>query len=207
MLRVSLFSLLFLTFTISAWAQPAQTLVPPGGQSENPYIQKAQDKAVQIAKTFTPVELENLSVIKDVFGIIRAVRVTDKSVAATVKKCGTENPEMRSEMDEEYGVWKNSVIRMMNDKEKLMKMSINDGRFSQPKEVTSFLDLIDRAAQYADDKMEKNILSTPSSCESLKKSMVRTSDKLEEMLTELSFPIAVPKVKVETTAGTPGAHD
>ena len=207
MLRASLFSLLLLTLTVPALAQTPQTPVSPAVQSDNPHMQKAQDKAVAIAKTFTPVELENLSVIKDAFGIIRAVRVTNKSVEATVKKCGTENPEMKAEMDEEYALWKNGVVTMMRDKEKIMKLSINDGRFSKPKDVTGFLDLIDKAAQYADDKMEKNILSTPSSCESLKKSMTRTSKKLEEMLGQLSFPIAVPRVKAETTSQTPGAHD
>jgi len=210
MLRAPLFSLLLLTLTVPAFAQtPAASPEVSAAvtQSGNPHMQKAQDKAVEIAKTFTPVEIENLNVIKDAFGIIRAVQVTGKNVDTAVKKCGKDNPEMKAEMDAEYALWKGSIGTMLSDKEKIMKMSINDGRFSKPKEVTSFLSLLDKVAQYADDKMEKQILSTPSSCESLKKSMGKTSSKLEEMLSQLSFPIAVPKVKPDATSTVPGAHD
>ena len=210
MLRASLFSLFLLTAAFPAFAQTNSTSAPtlaPAVPSSNPHIQKAQDKAVEIAKSFTPVEIENLSVIKDGFGIIRAVQVTNKSVSNTVKKCGQDNPEMKAEMDAEYSTWNGRVITTLNNREKDMKTAINDGRFSKPKEVTNFLELIDKAAQYADDKMEKQIISTPSACDSLKESMDDTAGKLETLLTELKFPIAVPKVKEPETWKQPGAHE
>lgn len=206
MLRASLlsglFSIVILT-VVPASAQTDQQII----KSDNPHIGKAQEKAVEIAKSFTPVEIENLSVIKDAFGIIRAVQVTNKNVGATVKKCGKENPELKTEMDAQYNDWKTGVTTVLGGKEKEMKAAIHDGRFSKPKDVMIFLDLLDKAAQYADDKMNKQIVSTPSACESLKESMDDTAEKLEVMLAELSFPIAVPREKEPSTSSQTGAHE
>ncbi len=204
MLRAALFSLLFVTFSVPAFAEDGKNVV----KSSNPHVEKAQDKAVQIAKTFTPEELENLGIIKDGFGVIRAVQVTNKSVDAAVRKCGKDNPEMKAGMEAQYNDWKTGVITVLGNKEKEMKATINDGRFSKPKDVSAFLDLLDKAAQYADDKMDKQILSTPSSCEALEKSMSKTADQLEELLAELKFPRAVLKKKAEADApAAAGAHE
>lgn len=215
MLRASLISLLILTAAFPAMAQSFPAVGQPASapaeapkvKSDNPHIQKAQDKAVEIAKSFTPVEIENLSVIKDAYGILRAVELTNKSVSNTVKKCGQDNPDMKAMMDTEYGEWNTGVVSVLRTKEGELEKAIHDGRFSKPKDVTSFLALIDKAAQYADDKMEKQIISTPSACESLKETMDDTADKLEQMLAELTFPIAVPKVKDPADVKKPGAHE
>ena len=203
MFRALLPSFVILMMCASAMAAPEQQVI----KSDNPHIQKAQDKAVDIAKSFTPVEIENLSVIKDGFGIIRAVKVTDTHVSAAVKQCGKDNPEMKTSMDAEYNDWNSGVVTTLNGKEKEMKAAINDGRFSKPKDVTAFLALLDSAAKYADDKMEKKIISTPSACESLQESMEDTAKTLEQMMAELKFPIAVPKKGPAAQSTAPGAHD
>lgn len=202
MLRAALLSLLVMVFSAPAFAE-GQNII----KSDNPHIQKAQDKAVDIAKTFTPAELENLGIIKDGFGIINAVQMTNKSVSTTVKKCGEEHPEMKAEMDAQYNEWKSGVITVLATKEKEMKTAISDGRFSKPKEVTAFLDLLDKAAQYAYDKMDKQPLTTPSACEALRDKMDETASKLEELMAELKFPRAIPKDKPEVTAPKAGANE
>lgn len=203
MFRTLLSFALISMLSAPVWAQSEQQVV----KSDNPHIQKAQDKAVEIAKSFTPVEIENLSVMKDAFGILRAVQVTDKNVSAAVKQCGKDNPEMKAMMDSQYTNWNAGVVTAMKAKEKEMKAAVNDGRFTKPKDVTTFLGLLDSAAQYADDKMEKKIISTPSACESLQGSMEDTAETLGQMLAELKFPIAVPKNSNVVEKPTGGAND
>ena len=194
-----------LALSAPAWAE---TSADAAMKSSNPYVLKAQDKAVEIAKTFTPIELENLAIVKDAFGILGAVSTTDKSVESAVKQCGKDNPDMKAEMDGQYGDWKGGVITVLGTKEKELKAAINDGRFSKPREVTAFLDLLDKAAQHSYDRMEKKIVSTPKACEGLLDSMDDSADKLEKMMAELKFPYAVPKLNqdaVEQPAS--GAND
>jgi len=205
MLRTSLFTTaLILMMSVPAMAQ---TKADAAMKSSNPYVQKAQDKAVEIAKTFTPVEIENLGIIKDAFGILGAVHVTSQSVDAAVKQCGKDNPDMKPDIDKQYGAWKGGVVAALDTKDKEMMAAINDGRFKKPKEVIAFLDLLQKAAQHSYDKMEKKIVSTPSACDSLMDSMNDSSDKLGDMLAEMKFPYAVPKDVNTVTPPSAGARD
>lgn len=205
MLRTSLFTTA-LILIMSAPAM-AQTKAEAAMKSSNPYVNKAQNKAVEIAKTFTPVEIENLSIIKDAFGILGAVHVTSQSVDAAVKQCGKDNPDMKADIDKQYGAWKGGVVTALETKDKEMMAAINDGRFKKPKEVIAFLDLLQKAAQHSYDKMEKKIVSTPSACDSLMDSMDDSADKLGDMLAELKFPYAVPKDINTVTPPSAGARD
>ena len=205
MLRTSLFTTaLILMMPVPAMAQ---TKADAAMKSSNPYVQKAQDKAVEIAKTFTPVEIENLGIIKDAFGILGAVHVTSQSVDAAVKQCGKDNPDMKPDIDKQYGEWKGGVVAALETKDKEMMAAINDGRFKKPKEVIAFLDLLQKAAQHSYDKMEKKIVSTPSACDSLMDSMDDSADKLGDMLAEMKFPYAVPKDVNTVTPPSAGARD
>lgn len=205
MLRTSLFTTaLILMMSVPAMAQ---TKADAAMKSSNPYVQKAQDKAVEIAKTFTPVEIENLGIIKDAFGILGAVHVTSQSVDAAVKQCGKDNPDMKPDIDKQYGAWKGGVVAALDTKDKEMMAAINDGRFKKPKEVIAFLDLLQKAAQHSYDKMEKKIVSTPSACDSLMDSMDDSADKLGDMLAEMKFPYAVPKDVNTVTPPSAGARD
>lgn len=194
-----------LALAAPAWAENSAEAAM---KSSNPYVQKAQDKAVEIAKSFTPIELENLAIVKDAFGILGAVSTTNKSVEAAVKQCGKDNPDMKADMDGQYSEWKGGVVTALGNKEKELKAAINDGRFSKPREVTAFLDLLDKAAQHSYERMEKKIVSTPSACDGLLDSMDDSADKLEKMMAELKIPYAVPKVKPDAvTAPSSGAND
>lgn len=174
---------------------------------DNPHIQKAQEKAVEIAKSFTEQEIANLEVVKDGFGIIRSVRTTGKIVEKTVKQCGKDNPDMKDQMTSGFNDWQTGVMTVLAAKEKDMKAAINDGRFSKPKDVQSFLDLIDKAAQKADDNRSTGIkiISTPSSCEGLLKTMSGSAGKLEELLGAVAFPVA--ELKSRPAPRKAGGHE
>ncbi len=166
---------------------------------------KLEKKAAEIAETFSPVEKENLGVLSDGFGIMHAVQLTNKSVSTTIDLCGKHNPEMKTDMDAAYKEWYGGIGPHLQAREADMKVAINDGRFSKPKEVSAFLDLLDQLAKHNYDRMEKQPLTTPSACESLVKTMGRTGGKLSKTLAELKFPYAVPKNKpaADAAKGTP----
>ncbi|MFN3826662.1 MAG: hypothetical protein ACK4NR_03450 [Micavibrio sp.] len=176
-------------------------------KTDNPHITKASEQAVEIAKSFSEQEIGNLEIIKDGFGIIRSVKATDEIVGKTVKRCGKDNPDMKADMNAAYDTWKSNVTKVLDVKEKSLKAAINDGRFSKPKDVQSFLDTIDKAAQFAQDRMdaEKKIISTPSSCEGLKLKMDETYTQISELLTAVDFPVA--ELKPETAPRKAGEHE
>lgn len=174
---------------------------------DNPHIQRAQEKATEIVNSFTPQEIANLEIVKDGFGIIRSVRATGRIVEKTVKQCGKDNPEMKEQMTAGFNDWQTGVMTVLGDKEKAMKVAISDGRFSKPKDVQAFLDIIDKAALKADENRSAaiKIVSTPSSCEGLLDTMDESSAKLEELLGAVEFPVA--EMKADPVSRKAGAHE
>lgn len=197
MLRASLLATaLVLMTSVSVYAQT--TAAPKSAQAA-----KLEKKAAEIAETFSPVEKENLGVISDGFGIMHAVQMTNKSVFTTIDLCGKNNPEMKTDLDAAYKQWYGGIGPHLLARESDMKAAIHDGRFSKPKDVSTFLDLLDQLAKHNYDRMEKKPLTTPSACTRLVKTMDRTGEKLSKALAELKFPYAVPKNKSTATTGAP----
>ncbi|QQG36677.1 MAG: hypothetical protein HYS17_02575 [Micavibrio aeruginosavorus] len=190
-----------------SFAAHAESEVRQIAAKDNPHIQKAQEKAVEIVKTFTPQEIANLEIVKDGFGIIRSVRATGRIVEKTVKQCGKDNPEMKETMTTGFNEWQGGVMTVLGDKEKAMKAAIADGRFSKPEDVRAFLDIIDKAALKADENRSEaiKIVSTPSSCEGLLGTMEESGAKLRELLAAVEFPVA--EIKPEPEPRKAGAHE
>ncbi len=188
----------------------AQNTAPPAEKApaavKSAQAVKLEKKAADIAETFSPVEKENLGIISDGFGIMHAVQLTNKSVFTTIDLCGKRNPEMKADLDAAYKEWYGGIGPNLQAREKDMKAAIHDGRFSKPKDVSAFLDLLDQLAKHNYDRMEKQPLTTPSACESLAKTMDRTGEKLSKTLAELKFPYAVPKNKPAADAAKGSAH-
>lgn len=204
MRRIFVLSVVLLSLSVSAHAESETRKMVA---KDNPHMQKAQDKAAEIAGNFTAQEIANLEIVKDGFGIIRSVRTTGKIVEKTVKQCGKDNPEMKDQMTSGFNDWQTGVMTVLTAKENDMKTAIGDGRFSKPKDVQAFLDLIDKAAQKADDNRSAGIkiVSTPSSCEGLLKTMNSSANKLEELLGAVAFPVA--EVKPKPAPRKAGAHE
>lgn len=206
MLRISLLATaLILMTSVPALAQTsAAPATDKPAAPKSAQAAKLEKKAAEIAETFSPVEKENLGVISDGFGIMHAVQLTNKSVFTTIDLCGKRNPEMKADLDAAYKEWYGGLGPHLQAREKDMKAAINDGRFSKPKDVTDFLDLLDKLAKHNYDRMEKQPLTTPSACERLVKTMDRTGEKLGKALAELKFPYAVPKKKPATDSVSKG---
>lgn len=216
MLRTSLLATALILMTsvpVIAQTTSAPTSAPAAGAptAQAPAVPKSaqaiklEKKAAEIAETFSPVEKENLGVLSDGFGIMHAVQLTNKSVFTTIDLCGKRNPEMKPDLDAAYKEWYGGFGPHLQAREADMKAAINDGRFSKPKDVSAFLDLLDQLAKHNYDRMEKQPLTTPSACERLVKTMDRTGEKLSKTLAELKFPYAVPKNKpaADVAKGTP----
>ena len=53
---------------------------------------------------------------------------------------------------------------------------MNDSVFDNPKQVREYLDAIDEMAEYADDRLEKKVVTTPEACRHLIDSMDKSSE-------------------------------
>lgn len=209
MLRISFLATALILMTSAAASAQTAASAPAADKPLPPKSAQAvklEKKAAEIAETFSPVEKENLGVISDGFGILHAVQMTNKSVSTTIDLCGKNNPEMKADMDAAYKAWHDDIRTQLQARETDMKNAINDGRFSKPKDVTAFLDLLDQLARHNYDRMEKRPLTTPSACARLVKTMDRTGEKLTQTLHELKFPYAVPKNKPDNKAPA-GGHN
>jgi hypothetical protein len=54
--------------------------------------------------------------------------------------------------------------------------------------VKTYLNLVDKSAEYADSKIEKNIITTPEACGSLLESMDQTGPTMAQLLDSITWP-------------------
>lgn len=188
----------------------AASILVPGAQAagesgkkaatDNPHLLKAQEQARAIAGSFSEAEIRDLAQIRDAFGLVRSVQVVKRDVVRAVGQCGKANPEMKGFMEAGLKSWDQAVSAAVDPRDKEIKTIIRDGRFKKPKEVEAFLESLDKAAQFAENKLDKRVVTTPEACTGLAKSMDETQDVITSKMGEIKLPAPRPE-EAEPSAG------
>ncbi|MCB9990515.1 MAG: hypothetical protein H6867_03925 [Rhodospirillales bacterium] len=155
---------------------------------ENPHAAAVKEKARALAKAMSKEQAEQFSVIRENFGVLRSVRMTRKSVTNAVKECAAKNPDMKDAINSRYKSWDEGIHPVLEKQQKSMKASISSGLFNDPKQVEDYLDTVDDMAEYADNRMEKKVVTTPEACQSLIDSMDKSSEIILELIGEMNWP-------------------
>lgn len=167
----------------AAPAEPAPQSAPV-----NPHIQEMNDKARELAGVLTEEEAKTLSVIRDNFGILRSVGIARKSVDEAVSLCAKENPDLKKEITARHKQWDQKIGAALDHQENTLDGEITKERFQDPAMIKDYLGTIDKAAYYADENIEKKIITTAEACKNLMASMDETQRVILELVDGMKWP-------------------
>jgi hypothetical protein len=122
--------------------------------------------------------------------MVRAVKLVRGDVENAITQCREKNPDMDSAMKERFTKWSGAIDPVLSDNDKKMKESLASGLFKDPVRVQEYLDAIDSMAKHADEKTDKQVVTTKEACDSLLKSMDNTEPGLTKILSEIAWPQA-----------------
>ncbi len=161
-------------------------------KEKNPYHDDIMKMAKALAKDYNQDQAMALAQIRNGFGMIRAVGLVKKDVTKAVTACGRENPDMKEAITTRFDAWNGAIDSMLKKNQERMDESIHKVGFPDEKKVKKYLALVDKSAEYADSKIEKNIITTPEACGGLLESMDKTGPTMTELLDAIAWPGIVP---------------
>lgn len=155
----------------------------------NPYLQEIEDTTRKLGEELSPEALKHLYYIREGFGATRVVSIVRKDIEDAVKACGKDNPDLKDGMNDAFAGWTKAVDPVVKEKKALMDQAINKQDYAKPKEIRDYLKLIEKAGDYANKQIDKQIVTTPEACDSLRKSMEETSATVVRLLGDVQFLI------------------
>lgn len=168
-------------------AEEKKTDVPEAPKEDTPLTQwMAAEK--KISDDLTEEEKKVFYVIRNKFGIMRAVNVVRRDIGNAVEVCGAANPALKEPMDLRYSQWKGAVEPILNDADTFVQKEIDEQKSIKPAEFRKILKMNDEAFAYQESLIKKEPVSDEESCQKLLKSMDRSEDELLQLLKMALLP-------------------
>ncbi|GEM_PF-2809716 len=178
-------------------AAAAEQEVPKALTESNPHMKEMNEKAKELAKVLTEEEARALAPIRDNFGVLRSIDIARKSVEEAVSLCAEKNPDLKNDITTRHKTWDSEIAAALKMQEKTLDKVVNKDRFKNPAQIKEYLGSIDKAAHYADESIEKKIITTPDACKNLMGSMDETQKTILGLVTEMKWPGDAPAATPE----------
>lgn len=194
-----LFTALILTLTVivftPAYAQEETTnnikaTKPAVAKTDNPHIPALEKAAAELSDLLNEEQIERFTLIKENFGMIRAVRVAREDVENAVVQCGAQNADLKDDINADFIAWDKEIKPRLDQHEKDLAAALSEN-FDKDHtgKIKTYLGLIDKAANFASGKIDKKPVTTPKACKSLMDSMARSQEQLGGLLDKISWDI------------------
>jgi len=157
-------------------------------KDENPYIKVMNDKAKKLADSLTEKEAKTLGLIRENFGFLHSVDIARKSVKEAATLCMKENSSLKKAMKTRHQSWDTKIGDILVKQEKNLHDFISKDNFSDPAQIEDYLGSIDDMAEYAENKIQKNIVTTPEACKGLIDSMDHSEEVIVRILEGMTWP-------------------
>ena len=172
--------------TAPAFAQKAKPVeVKP--EKNNP-VQEWMDAENKLVDTLNQRGKEQFLVLRNKHSMVRTVRVVTRDVGSAVKACGKNNPDMKDTMDGRFGQWSGAVTPILDNADKFLQKEIDEQQLVYPSDFRHILKLNDKAYDYTEAQVKKEVVTSKDACENLLKSMDRTEDRMVELLQDILVP-------------------
>lgn len=145
-------------------------------------------------------EQQTYYILRTKYGLIRTIEVVEADIEKAVKACGRENPDLKQKMDGRFSNWQDSVKPVLNDAATVLNKEINEQNVIGQSAFKDILELNDKAFEFQESQIEKNILTTEKACLDLLESMDRTEDKMIDLLQDILLPENVIRERAERNA-------
>lgn len=172
-----------------AYAQKAkQVEVKP--EKNNP-VQAWMEAENKLIDTLNQRGKEQFLILRNKHSMVRTVRVVGRDVGGAVKACGKNNPDMKEEMDARFSEWSGAVNSILDDADKFLQKEIDEQQLVYPSDFRHILKLNDKAYDYTESQVKKEVVTSKDACKKLLASMDRTEDRMVELLQDILVPESV----------------
>lgn len=170
----------------SSFAQTAKEIeVKP--EKNNP-VQEWMAAENKLIDTLNREGRERFLIMRNKHSVARAVKVVSRDVGNAVKACGKANPDMKEAMNGRYKEWQSAVSPILKDAQKFMDKEVKEQQLVYPSDFKHLMTLNDKAYEYTEKQVVKEVVTSKEACEGLLKSMDRTEDQLVQLLQEILIP-------------------
>jgi len=154
---------------------------------ENPHVKDLQEKAASLTSSLSKEEAADLVLLRENFGIVRSIQIARDSVKEAVGLCSKANPDLSAPINKRFDSWNGELGDELDSQEAKINNSINKENFKDPKSIKVYFKLIDDVANFANDNLEKNIVTSVDACTNLMNSMDETQETITKLLKNLSW--------------------
>lgn len=154
----------------------------------NPYLAQIDDMAKDLAGKLSPEEAEALGLVRHSFGLVRSVGVVRRNVEHATGLCLKANPDMKTRMGSRFETWNAKIVAALDEQDRNLKRAAGKENFRNPAAVKAYLDLLDKAGKYAEDRLDVQVVTTPEACARLQQSMDETETVLTGLIRDIKWP-------------------
>lgn len=177
--------LIALFVCLPAYAQEEQAAAQP--QPETP-ITKWMAAESAVVAGLDDQGKETYFILRNKYGLIRAIRIVKKDVGKAVQSCGQANPDMQDQMYKRYAAWTDSVDPILRTAESYLKQEIKLQTVVELGTFMDMLDLNDEAYDFQQASIEKEPVTTAEACKNLLISMDRTEEDMLRLMQAVLLP-------------------
>ncbi len=174
-----------LFFILPAYAQEEQPAAQP--QPETP-ITKWMAAESAVVAGLDDQGKETYFILRNKYGLIRAIRIVKKDVGKAVQECGQANPDMQDQMHTRYNAWTDSVDPILRTAESYLKQEIKQQTVVELGTFMDMLDMNDEAYDFQQAAIDKKVVTTPEACNKLLLSMDRTEEDMLRLMQAVLLP-------------------
>lgn len=158
--------------------QPPMTPVTKWMAAESAVVAKLSDE-----------ERDYYFILRNKYGLIRALRIVRDDVGRAVQECGLANPDMQDRMNVRYDAWRDSVDPILRDADRFLNAEIKTQKMVSRRTFNKMTELNDEAYDFQKSAIEKNVNTSAGSCERLLASMDRTEEDMLRLMSEILLPV------------------
>lgn len=149
----------------------------------------------EVVEALDNQDKESYFIMRNKYGLIRAIRVVKQDVGNAVQECGQANPDMQDNMNARFDAWTDSVDPILIKADAFLKQEIKEQTIVEGRVLRKMLDLNDEAYDFQQAAIEKTVITTPEACQGLLESM----DNSEEDMLRLMRGILLPTQIIHTS--------
>lgn len=169
-----------------ALAQKAKEVeVKPEGKNPVSEWMAAENKLID---TLNRSGKERFLIMRNKHSVIRTIKLVERDVGAAVKACGKNNADMKKDMDGRFKDWQNAIHPILKDAQKFLDKEIDEQQLVYPSDFRHVLKMNDKAYEYTEKQVIKEVVSSKEACEKLLASMDRSEDQLVQLLQDILIP-------------------
>ena len=178
-----LFLIIFMVLSFPALAEDEnpQTPISEWRTAEDAIIKTLEGKDDQ----------ETYFILRNKYGVIRAIRVVKRDIGNAVQACGQENPQLQDKMNTRFKDWKKSVDPILKHAESFLRQEVREQSVLPEKEFKRIQKLNDKALDFQESRVEKKPVTEEEACLRLLESMDRTEDQMLGLMQNILLPESV----------------